>query len=30
MEDDIPNEKLMDELPSGIRYYIEEHVVWGK
>jgi hypothetical protein len=30
MEDDIPDEMLMDELPSGIRYDIEEHVVWGK
>ena len=30
IEDDIPDEKLMDELPSGIRYDIEEHVVWGK
>jgi hypothetical protein len=30
IEDDIPNEKLMDELPFGIRYDIEEHVVWGK
>jgi hypothetical protein len=30
IEDDIPNEKLMDELPFGIRYDIEEHVVWSK
>ena len=30
IEDDVSDEKLMDELPSCIRYDIEEHVVWGK